>query len=147
MRAPILLVLLSATVLASGCATVTRGTTQAWTADSEPLGADVTLSTGERCKTPCTLTRKRKQGFSVHFEKDGYEPVDAEVVSQVGGSGAVGMAGNLLVGGLIGMGVDAATGATKELKPNPLYVKMVPSAKTADPEPQAAEAAPASESP
>jgi hypothetical protein len=34
------------------------------------------------------------------------------------------MAGNVLVGGLIGVGVDAASGATKELKPNPLAVTL-----------------------
>jgi hypothetical protein len=37
------------------------------------------------------------------------------------------MAGNVLIGGLIGIGVDAASGATKELRPNPLVVKLVSS--------------------
>lgn len=36
------------------------------------------------------------------------------------------MAGNVILGGLIGAGVDAATGATKDLKPNPIEVKLVP---------------------
>jgi hypothetical protein len=35
------------------------------------------------------------------------------------------MAGNVLFGGIIGAGVDAATGATKGLKPNPLNVKLI----------------------
>ncbi len=36
------------------------------------------------------------------------------------------MAGNVLVGGLIGAGVDAISGATKDLKPNPVNVRLVP---------------------
>jgi hypothetical protein len=36
------------------------------------------------------------------------------------------MAGNVPVGGIIGVGVDAATGATKELKPNPLVIEIEP---------------------
>jgi hypothetical protein len=37
------------------------------------------------------------------------------------------MAGNVILGGLIGAGVDAATGATMQLKPNPVTVALVPS--------------------
>ena len=34
------------------------------------------------------------------------------------------MAGNVLVGGLIGAGVDTMTGAAKHLEPNPLHIEM-----------------------
>ena len=37
------------------------------------------------------------------------------------------MAGNVIFGGLIGIGVDAATGAALDLIPNPLVVKLTPS--------------------
>ena len=43
-------------------------------------------------------------------------------------SGAAGFAGNLLLGGVIGMGVDAATGPATDHKPNPVIVTMQPSA-------------------
>lgn len=36
------------------------------------------------------------------------------------------MAGNVLVGGIIGAGIDAGTGAMHSHKPNPLIVTMVP---------------------
>ena len=42
------------------------------------------------------------------------------------GAGAAGMAGNIVLGGLIGAAVDAGTGATKQLKPNPVKVTLVP---------------------
>lgn len=112
--------------LLTGCATVTRGSTEAWVVESEPLNALVTLSTGETCTTPCALQRKRKEPFSVTIEKEGYETVRTQIISQVAGAGAAGMAGNLILGGVIGAAVDAGTGATKELKPNPLQVKLVP---------------------
>ena len=117
-----------AALLGSGCATITRGTSQSWTVETEPAGADVKLSSGETCKSPCTLKKKRKHEFSVSIAKDGYEPVETKVLSSVSGAGAVGMAGNVLVGGLIGVGIDAGTGATKDLKPNPLVVKLAPAA-------------------
>ena len=41
------------------------------------------------------------------------------------GAGTAGMAGNLVVGGIIGMGVDAATGAMNSHVPNPLVVTLV----------------------
>lgn len=41
----------------------------------------------------------------VTVDKDGYEPVQTQIVSQVAGAGAAGMAGNVLVGGIIGVGL------------------------------------------
>jgi hypothetical protein len=35
-------------------------------------------------------------------------------------------AGNVLVGGLVGMGVDACTGAAQDHKPNPVSVTLQP---------------------
>lgn len=106
----------------SGCATITRGTTQALTVQTTPVGATVSLSNGERCESPCTLTLKRKHPVAVEICKAGFSAVNTTVQSQVAGAGAAGMAGNVLFGGVIGVGVDAASGATKELVPNPLVV-------------------------
>lgn len=114
----------------NGCATITRGSSQSWTVETDPVGADIVLSSGETCKSPCTLKKKRKHPFTVNINKEGYEPVKTDVQSSVSGAGAAGMAGNILVGGLIGLGVDAGTGANKDLKPNPLVVKLVASTAT-----------------
>lgn len=84
-------------LLSTGCATITRGTTEAWTIDSRPQGADVRLSTGQECATPCTLKLKRKESFTVVVSKAGYKTTNAQVISQVAGAGAAGMAGNVLV--------------------------------------------------
>ena len=65
------------------------------------------------------------------------------------------MAGNVLIGGIIGIGVDAATGATQDLKPNPLHVVLesdappppAPPPAPVAAMPQAAPAAPAAPAP
>ena len=120
--------------LSSACATITRGTTEAWTVESEPAGAEVVLSSGETCITPCTLKKKRKHAFEVTVTKPGFEPVITSVLSQIAKAGAAGMAGNIIFGGIIGVGVDAGSGATKELKPNPLVLKLVPADVATDPD-------------
>ena len=50
-----LLVCVAAGLAVSGCATVTRGTTEQVQITSEPSGADVRTSMGPTCVTPCTL--------------------------------------------------------------------------------------------
>ncbi|BCT92443.1 hypothetical protein LYSHEL_14670 [Lysobacter helvus] len=120
-----LAVVLCAAFGLTGCATVTRGSTQAFTVDSVPLGATVSMSNGERCTTPCTLKLKRKHPVSVEVCKAGFSAVNTTVQSQMSGAGGTALAGNVLIGGLIGAGVDAATGATKDLRPNPLMLTLV----------------------
>lgn len=112
-------------MLASGCASITRGTSEAYAIESDPVGATAKLSTGLMCQTPCSVKVKRRGDFTVVLEKEGYEPVTATVTSSVDGAGAAGMAGNVLLGGIIGAGVDAGTGAMHSHKPNPLVVKML----------------------
>jgi len=114
---------------ASGCATITRGTTEALVINTEPPGANATLSSGHFCKTPCSIELKRGNSVHVKIEKEGYLTVDTDIQSQIASAGAAGMAGNVLLGGLIGAGIDAATGATKQLVPNPLVVKLEPIAR------------------
>jgi hypothetical protein len=62
--------------------------------------------------------------FDVTVSKVGYKPFHGHVIHQVSTAGGVGMAGNVLVGGLIGVTVDVASGAMMELKPNPLNVTL-----------------------
>ena len=113
------------------CATVTRGTKEVMVIESTPSGALVSLSNDKMsgamtCTTPCTVEMPRKRGFEVTVEKEGYETIQTKVITQVAGGGAAGMAGNVLVGGVIGAGVDVASGAMNEFKPNPLVLTLVP---------------------
>jgi hypothetical protein len=109
----------------SGCATITRGTTDDLLIQSEPEGASVELSSGQTCRTPCSLELKRKNDYTLYIRKEGFQDADVKVDSKVAGAGAAGMAGNVLIGGLIGAGVDAFSGATNSLAPNPVHVHLL----------------------
>jgi len=121
-----LLAILAGSLSLGACATVTRGTTEQITFDSTP-SAEMRTSTGLTCPaTPCTLEVSRKSEFIATFSKPGYESQNVVVQTRVAGAGAAGFAGNVLVGGLVGMGVDAATGSTLEHYPNPVMASLVP---------------------
>lgn len=113
-------------MLFTGCASITRGTKEVLVVDSEPSNALVTLSNGMSGRTPATFRLKRKADVTVVIEKAGYETSRVQVTHQTAGGGAAGMAGNIVSFGIIGAGVDAMSGATQELTPNPLRVTLNP---------------------
>jgi membrane-associated protease RseP (regulator of RpoE activity) len=130
-------------LMLAGCATITRGGSEVLVIESEPSYANATLSSGNVCTTPCVITMKRTHDYHVKIEKVGYQTVDTDVLREVAGAGAAGMAGNVLLGGLIGVGVDLATGATMKLTPNPLHVQLEPIARPLARSPASAIGAPA----
>lgn len=134
-----------ATLLLPACATVTRGTKEKFVIESSPSDADVALSTGITCKTPCRLKLKRKHAFTATFTKDGYETLEASVDSETKGGGIAAGAGNILVGGIVGGILDGSNGSMKDLTPNPLKVTLKPVAAAAMQDAVAADAAPAAE--
>ncbi len=125
------------TLVMSGCASVTRGTSEVFVIESTPPNARATLSTGISCTTPCSIKVPRRGDFDVTFELDGYQTVHASVTSNIDGNGTAGLAGNVLFGGIIGAGIDAGTGAMQSHEPNPLQVLLIP--VDASPEDSAAE--------
>ncbi|MDB5450250.1 MAG: translation initiation factor 2, gamma subunit, GTPase [Phenylobacterium sp.] len=119
--------ILCGAVLAStaACATVTRGSHDTWSVQTEPSGAAVRTTNQFACdSTPCTFKMERKAEFDVTITKPGYKSWTGHVTHHVAGAGGAGMAGNVLLGGIIGAGVDVATGAMYDLVPNPLSVKL-----------------------
>jgi len=110
----------------SACATVTRGTHDTFRVVSVPPAADVKLTSGETCTTPCELKLKRKAVFDVTVSKSGYVSQSVHVRGVVKGGGGAAMAGNLIAGGLIGGIVDGSNGAGLDLKPNPVSVTLQP---------------------
>src|SRR5262249_49554337 len=120
------IVLLALAIVASGCATITRGTTDQIQINTSPPEAQARTSMGFSCLTPCTLQAGRKDEFTVLISKPGYHTVEVPVRTQVAGAGAAGFAGNIILGGVVGMAADAATGATLEHFPNPVTVTLTP---------------------
>ena len=120
------MVLFALAFVVSGCATITRGTTDQIQIHSNPPEAQARTSMGFSCVTPCTLQTSRKDEFSVLISNAGYHTVEVPVRTQVAGAGAAGFAGNIILGGVVGMAADAATGATLEHFPNPVTVTLTP---------------------
>ncbi len=107
------------------CATITRGSSQEFTVQSEPSGARVSTSNGFQCDaTPCTFRMPRKDAFRATVSMPGYASQTHDIRSGISGGGAAGMAGNVVFGGIIGGVVDASSGAMNDLTPNPLIVTL-----------------------
>jgi hypothetical protein len=96
----------------SGCATIIDGTTQSVSVTTTPEdGAACTLvnSQGTWYVTSpgSTTVHKTKADLDVTCTKPGYKPGHVVAISHFTGK----TVGNVLAGGVIGMGVDAASGA------------------------------------
>jgi hypothetical protein len=118
---------LMAVVCLSGCASVVRGTTEKVVINSTPPDATIRTSLGHSCPTsPCTVEVSRKSEFTAYAEKTGYKPGSHYLGTKMSGEGAAGLAGNILIGGVIGVGVDAVSGATLDHFPNPAHITLEP---------------------
>jgi hypothetical protein len=111
-----------AVVLSTGCATIVKGTTAKIPVASDPTAADVLVDGNFVGQTPTTLVLKKTTDHLVTIQKVGYQPKSVPVVQTVGGA----VWGNILAGGLIGWGVDAANGAQYNLIPTTIAVKLDP---------------------
>lgn len=105
--------------LAAGCATLTKGSTDTVSVDTRPPGATCDLSQGGVKvayvnPTPgSVLLEKSKNDVNVRCEREGYLPAIGTISSEVEAI----TAGNLLFGGVIGVAVDAASGALNKYPP------------------------------
>lgn len=116
----------------TACATMTRGTTEDFYVNTVPTGVNVETTNGFHCITPCSLKMKRNAEFAVTLSKEGYQTITENISNKVSGEAGATMAGNVLVGGLVGAAIDAGSGAMKDLTPNPLDITMTPTS-AADP--------------
>ncbi|MCC6925435.1 hypothetical protein [Novosphingobium sp.] len=105
-----------------GCATVMHGANQDFEVKTDPDGATVKMTNGFTCTSPCKTELPRRHDLRVDIAKEGYRPVYVLVQSKLGGA----TFGNIIAGGLIGGIVDSSNGATNQLTPNPVIVKLVP---------------------
>lgn len=111
----------------ASCGSITRGTEESVTITSEPADARISTSLGNSCpSSPCTFKAKRRAEFTAYAEKPGYGKGSIDIKTKVSGKGAAGMAGNALAGGIIGIGIDSATGAALDHYPNPAHIVLQP---------------------
>lgn len=111
----------------AGCGSISRGVSENVIISALPTDSEITTSLGHSCATsPCTVKVERRKEFTAYANHKGYKPGSIEIKTKVSNAGAAGFAGNVLVGGVIGMGVDAATGAALDHYPNPAYIVLQP---------------------
>ena len=77
--------------------------------------------------SPAVTNLKRKYTYQVSVASDGYET--AELGLRRGTNGWV--VGNLLFGGLIGLGIDFGTGAAYKIKPDDIFIELTASSEAA----------------
>lgn len=111
----------------SACSTIIEGTSQEISIGTAPPEASCKLERdgvviGLIPSTPGTAKiEKNKQNITITCEKEGYK--DAVYNNKSDFAGAT--AGNILLGGIIGIGIDAATGAANKYE-NDVAIKLEP---------------------
>jgi len=121
--------------LTTGCATITSGTSQTIAITTIPSGADCQFTrdgklVGRINPTPGVMPISKASGnIGVSCVRDGYEATVGSVSSEF----QTATFGNILLGGFIGVAVDAASGAMNKY-PEQVSFTMVPVAfaNTAD---------------
>ena len=113
--------------LSTGCATVTKGTSQSLSVDSDPQGATCELTRdGETIgfvnPTPGSITiGKDKDAIDIRCELEGHVVSTVNLDSSFQGW----TLGNAILGGLIGVMIDAGSGAMNEY-PSSIMIRLVP---------------------
>lgn len=113
-------------LLLPACASIIEGTSQDIAISSNPECVRCELKrngeiVGSVACTPETVTvKKRKYDIEMTCYKEGYRPT-----SQILASGTEGyVAGNIIAGGVIGWGIDSATGADNKY-PEQVIINML----------------------
>ena len=97
-----------------------HGTSQGIGLSSSPTNATVTVDNKPLGNTPVVATLSRKDTHVVKFEMAGFLPYETNVMRKVSGW----VWGNIVFGGLIGLGVDALTGGLYELSPDQVTANL-----------------------
>lgn len=113
--------LMGITLSATSCASIITGTKDKITFNSTPEGAKVFHKGIEKCTTPCTAEIPRSLSKQmVTFEKEGYTNKEVKLTKTFNPVTLV----NILLGGAIGVGIDAATGSLTKYSPKEYKVEL-----------------------
>lgn len=105
----------------TGCASIVSGKTQDVMISSNPPGATVYVNGMNVGQTPLTKEFKRKKRHKVELKKVGY--IDEMRMTKRGYNWW--NAGNIILGGIIGIIIDFATGAVYSVEPEELNVSLM----------------------
>ena len=107
-------------ILLTGCATIMHGTQQDVGFGSVPTSARITVDNQRSATTPTVMKMSRKDNHIVRIELDGYLPYEATLTRGVSGW----VWGNLVIGGLVGLAVDAISGGLYKLSPEQMTATL-----------------------
>jgi hypothetical protein len=122
-HAACLLALVIVVQFCTGCATIVTGggEDQPVRFASTPRGATVYVDDNPIGQTPISARLTRKDEHHVRIEHDGYKPYQKTI-----GSGFnEWMLGNVILGGLVGIGVDLLSGTNPALDTNNVHARMI----------------------
>jgi len=112
---------LSIVLSTTSCATIFTGTKDSITFTTTPEGAKVIHKGVEKCLTPCTAEIPRGLGKQmVMFQKEGFETKEVKLTKTFNPVTLL----NILLGGAIGVGIDAATGSLTKYSPKNYTVDL-----------------------
>ena len=117
-----LCLVLFAFLFLNGCATLVNGTHQIVPVSSSPLGAHVMVDGNLLFETPCQIRLRRNETHILRFSMAGYNPTEFHLTRASSSAGY----GNIAFGGLIGAGIDLASGANYKLVPASVHVTLSP---------------------
>ncbi len=124
MKIAILAIITCATAL-SACQTAKRGRTDVVKVYVQPSSAKITTSLGHTCKSPCSLTVKRRKKFTVTASRPGYRSQTVKVGKKLDRKSAAKTAASFIVpGGSALVAIDAVTGANFDHHPNPVRIRL-----------------------
>jgi hypothetical protein len=120
MKKTVLTITLALTLLITSCATILSGSKQNVKFSSNPSTATVIIDDTEVGKTPFEMKLARGSEHNVSIKLEGYKTFQVKLTKKLNGW----FIGNVLIGGLIGIIVDASTGAMYNLTPTDIYAEM-----------------------
>lgn len=123
MRTALALCALLAIFLLPSCATITGGSsTSAVAVSTDPAGAQVSLDGSPVGTTPCQVSVRSHSLGKLEFRLDGYESQTVQLHESFNPW----FLGNLLLGGIIGMVIDLATGSHMWWTDDSIHVVLQP---------------------
>ncbi|MCG2811722.1 MAG: PEGA domain-containing protein [Candidatus Aminicenantes bacterium] len=98
----------------TGCATLFKGTSENVSMNASPVRAEVFINGQNMGETPLQLKLESKKNYAIEFRAEGYQPRIYNISSKVGAGWII----LDVLGGLIPVIIDAATGAWYKLDQN-----------------------------
>lgn len=106
--------------LLTSCATIMHGSRQSIGITSNPSNASVWIDSMYLGNTPIIVELARNNNHSLKIELEGFQPYEAIFTRQLSGW----IFGNIIFGGIIGIAVDAVSGAIFRLTPEQIQAEM-----------------------